>query len=261
MGIQKQVRIDQVLVFQSGDNSRDLGRALWAALEEVSRYFTCTPTDGWLEVPLATKSGSVGLIRAEFRKWYVAPELPPDFREEVEATGSYVSIDPGGKDTLWTGAEQSPSIYDHRKLGTAVASMLELESAAILIDQEIDPPSEWRYIVWDWYFGGAVISFAPIDPHYWGIGEAVDDQARVQEIKRGARAACMSVTGSILGLSRCDNPRCFMFGGVDSVSGLSDMLSLGPEHQVTGLARGRFDEYDQDPNVVSTPVPESAEAS
>lgn len=52
MTIEKPLLIDQVILFKSEQQSRRLGRALWAVLEEVSRYFTPISPDGWLEVPV-----------------------------------------------------------------------------------------------------------------------------------------------------------------------------------------------------------------
>jgi hypothetical protein len=251
MSIEKHLNIDQVLLFKSGRESQRLGKALWAVLEEARRYFTPTSPDGWLEVPVASNPTVAARVRPHFRKWYVAPE-PPDL-PGLPADTYYQLTDNAARE-FWAEAERGRGLYDHHSLGVSISSKLNLERAAVLVDQEIVPPSTWRYVIWNSYPGGAVISIAPIDPQYWGLPDGVDNDMRVSEVKRGARAATMSVVGSLLGLSRCDNQACFMFNAVDSVTRLAKMHSLGEEHRVRGLARGRFPLDDKaDPNDVLSP--------
>jgi hypothetical protein len=251
--IEKPLRIDQVILLKSEDQSRRLGIALWAAVEEVSRFFTPASPDGWLEVPVISSSASTARIRPEFRKWYLAMEIPDGLPEDSSWT--YERLDEHALGQLWDDSLQRRGTYDHQTLGVSISSRLESEAAVILVDQEIVPPSQWRYVIWGGYPGGAVISIAPIDPQYWGQAPDEDPIRQVNEVKRGARAATMSVTGSLLGLSRCDNSECFMFAAVDSVTRLDEMTTLGPEHRVQGLSRMRLPSDKDDPDVPSTPVP------
>jgi hypothetical protein len=254
VGIEKEHVIDQVLVFKDEEKSAQLGPALWAALEEVSRYFTPNSPDGWLELPLPSTSQGTARVRPVFRRRYVAPVAPAELEDALG--GDYQPLDEKDTMLLWSEAERRNNVYDPVTLGVAISNRFGLESSIVVVDQEIQPPSNWRYVIWSGYPGGAVISFVPIDPQYWGSSSSQDgpDQDRLNEIKRGVRASAMSVAGSFVGLSRCDNPRCFMFAAVDSVTRLDEMLSLGPEHSVLGLARGAFPPRQEDPNEVATPL-------
>ena len=102
----------------------------------------------------------------------------------------------------------------------------------IITDQEIEPPPDWRYIIWDDVRNGEVISIAPTDPDYWRERSA----NRVGTIKHRVRTAGMSIFGVALGLERCGNPHCFLFKDVASADVLDTMLSLGHEHQWALLA-------------------------
>jgi hypothetical protein len=251
--IEKPLRIDQVVLLKSEEQSRRLGRALWAAVEEASQFFTPVSPDGWLDVPVISSSASTARLKPEFRKWYLATEIPDDLPHDSSWT--YERLEKPELERLWDGSQRRRGTYDHQTLGVAVSSRLESEAAVVVVDQEIVPPSELRYVIWSGYPGGAVISIAPIDPQYWGQAPDEDPTGQVNNVKRGARAATMSVTGSLLGLSRCDNSECFMFAAVDSVTRLDEMTTLGPEHQVEGLARMRFPSRQDDPGVPWIPQP------
>lgn len=101
----------------------------------------------------------------------------------------------------------------------------------IVTDQEIEPPSGWRYIIWSEVFCGKVISIAPTDPLYWRERTSNREGA----IKHRVRTAGLNIVGVHLGLARCDNPNCFLFDDVSSAAVLDNMLVLGKEHGWTSL--------------------------
>jgi hypothetical protein len=257
MGIAKQLNVDLVLLFKSEKKAGRFGGALWTALEEVSEYFTPTSQDGWLEVPIVSDPRTRARVQPRFRRWFVAPVLPDDV--QVGSSDSFEKLDGDEAQELWGAAERRTRLYDHDLLGVSISSRLGLETAAIITDREIAPPPDWRYLIWSGFQGGAVISTAAIDPRYWGLRDP-EDERRVKEVKRRARAATMSVSGSLLGLSRCENPRCFMFAAVDSASTLDEMCSIGVEHEVKGLGRGIFPLDQPDATEVLRPKPIAQEA-
>lgn len=101
----------------------------------------------------------------------------------------------------------------------------------IVTDQEIEPPSGWRYIIWDEVPHGEVISVAPTDPLYWRERTSNREGA----IKHRVRTAGLNIAGVLLGLTRCDNTNCFLFDDVASTAVLDNMLVLGKEHGWTSL--------------------------
>jgi hypothetical protein len=123
----------------------------------------------------------------------------------------------------------------------------------LVTDQEITPPPDWRYVLWDSCRNGVVVSIAPIDPHYW----SERGEYRVQTIKHRVRVACCAALSEMLGLERCDNPTCLLYASVDSVISLDQMILLGPEHNIPALADHGFDARPSDPAQVQpiiTPV-------
>ena len=111
----------------------------------------------------------------------------------------------------------------------------------LVTDVELTPPPDWRYIIWDTFPLGCVVSLAPLDPRYWG--ERMPHDERVGTIKRRARAAMLAIVGALVGLQRCANDRCYLFADINSVLRLDEMTHLGPEHEVEALAfRGFVDE-------------------
>jgi predicted Zn-dependent protease len=121
---------------------------------------------------------------------------------------------------------------DHEKLAELIKSKMSAKLSKLpmilVTNQEITPPSGWRYIIWDWDDKKVnhVISAAPLDPSYWG------DQTsqRVSAIKHRVRVAGLNITGSLLGLKDCENAHCFLNRNVESTDVLDGMLFLGPEH-------------------------------
>lgn len=258
MGIQKELVIDLVLTLRSHDNSAVLGPALWAGLAEVGNYFTPGSSSGWLEVPLPTRSREQAIVRPRFRRWYVATAPPPFPLEEQGMDSEFVLVEEGKAREIWERSQQRRTQHDHAILGPGIAAHVTdiagtaLDSAIIVVDRELIPPPDWRYVLWSSFPGGAVISIAPMDPDYWGA--PAPHSRRKQEIKQGMRAAALCVAGTRIGLSRCENPGCFMFAAVDSVSRLPEMRQLGTEHTVTGLDRGIFPSPDPDPERVTVPL-------
>lgn len=262
MGIQKELVIDMVLTFHSNEASSALGRPLWAGLAEVARYFTPSSPGRWLEVPLPTRSREQAIVLPRFRRWYVATAPPPFPLGEDEVDSQFVQLPEERVTETWEGSRLRRTQHDHAVLGPAISACISdiaevaLGSVIVVVDREIVPPSDWRYVLWDSFPGGTVISTAPMDPNYWGA--PVPERERKREMKQGMRAAALCIAGTRIGLSRCENPNCFMFGAVDSVSRLPEMRQLGPEHTVMGLERGIFPVSESHPDRVTAPLmPES----
>jgi|SRR5271157_2230380 len=116
----------------------------------------------------------------------------------------------------------------------------------LVTDQQITPPPDWRYIIWDGIRAGSVISIAPTNPNYWHA----DDPDRVATIKHRVRTACLCSVGEFLGLKRCQNPTCLLYAEVDSVSCLDGMVLLGREHRKKKLTNHGFEPKPRQPNVV-----------
>ena len=150
-------------------------------------------------------------------------------------------------------ASQRPDLYERlnvgQPIGTEGRSLLDLLRDApllLVVDQELTPPPNWRYIICADCRAGVVVSIAPIDPHYWHER----DENRVAIIKQRVRAACCSALGGLLGLERCDNPSCMLYESVESVSNLDRMILLGPEHGISLLADHGFEARPSDPTQV-----------
>ncbi len=261
MGLQKELVIDLVILPGSSRDSEAFGPLLWSTLEEVMTYMA-PADDRWLEVPLPTRSRPVALVRPEYRRWYLAHDPPSFDLGEGPLGGHHLRLSDAQSDELWGNAYERRSRFSAEALGTGVATLLgeahgiSGDFVIVVTDRELVPPTDWRYVLWDGFPGGAVISVAPMDPRYWGAAMSASAVARRSAIKQGARAATMSVVGSKIGLSRCENSNCFMFAVVDSVARLSQMRYLGPEHSVAGLERSVFPEIELNPDEVTFPEPE-----
>jgi hypothetical protein len=139
---------------------------------------------------------------------------------------------------------------DHSALASSIREQLNLDYSSPLIlvtNQPITPPPQWRYTIWQPVVGGVVLSTAALDPAYWE-GPAARDASvnRLRVLKHRTRAANAGVLGSLIGFYRCDNPACFLFADIDSVTRLDDMLYFGAEHAVPDLT-GRGFAADEDP--------------
>jgi len=248
--VSEPVDIVQVLLLFDAQTSSELGLALWAALVEAERFYN-------LEKP-----------RAKFQRYYISPNTPPipgllgsalrgvgkffSGNRMAEYAASHLSQDESlqSSESSFKAAGRYKNTYDQTKLGQAVGELLsgkvEYKQLLIVTDREITPPNDWRYVIWDSINGGVVISIAPLDPKYWRNR----DPNRIATVKYRARAAVLSCIGSMLGLDRCDNPDCFLFRDVDSVSTLDLMSELGPEHHIDELKGRGFQPIVNDPSII-----------
>jgi hypothetical protein len=191
----------------------ETGPALWAMLQEVVALYN---VDGDVVLP---------------ERWCVMPERVPALGAVV-ADDEQIVIGRHEMDRLFeTASGRYEGTLDAGPLAERVHALLAergVEPAALhlVTDQELTPPPEWRYILWDGKDDWGVVSLAPMDPNYWGM--LTPDRTR--QIKSRARAASISHVGELLGLERCKNPRCFLFANVDSVLRLDRMISIGKEH-------------------------------
>lgn len=216
--------IAYVVVCRDDDGARELGGMLWSVLAEVSVFYN-------LDKP-----------RGEFKRWWLGNNAPTNLT--IGNSDHIVTRKLGDK--WWEPLQSSSSwLIDQERLAKAVRELIPQEEGRIIVvtDEEITPPPEWRYIIWDGSLKGAgVASLAPLDPRYWG--DRTPD--REQIIKRRIRAALLSMTGTRLGFQRCNNTRCYLYANVDSVTALDVMIALGHEHEQEGLSdkvfSGRIDE-------------------
>ena len=247
MGRQKTVEIAQILLVGNPKASLPLAGALWAAFDEVQRFYA--PDDDWLEVPLFR--GSTVEVRPSFTAHYVSWEVPPEVPAEA------VIDDEEAIERILRESAGGPALFDHAVLGPLVHELVDPRgTSVVLTDLEILPPPEWRYMIWDAFPSGAVVSFAPLDPAYWAT-RGIGDRDQVATTKARARTACLTVVGSLLGIGRCRNERCIMLANVDSVLRLDDMVSLGAEHGIEALARRSFagsDDPAEPESIVTTEV-------
>ena len=215
--------ITHAVVLQNHELAGELGRMLWSVLAEVSAYYN-----------------SDQQTRAHFdRKWVGMPAKWP--LDDADRAHQVPAPFDG---TWWRSLQHMGRLIDQEQFARRLREVVPGEESVVTVtDAEITPPPEWRYVIWESFDSGdAVISFAPLDPKYWGDR----DPDRVNTIKRRVRAALLGVTGGLLGLEECDNTRCFLYKNVDSVSVLDNMIALGLEHGVPGLTNkvfaGRIDE-------------------
>jgi hypothetical protein len=203
--------IVQVLLLTSPE-AATLRPTLWAVLEEVETLYNHHRQ------------------RAVFARQMVAAEVRQapsgDNRPEQFAQVSEQDL-PALRD-------QAAGVYvgtlDAARLAELVRKQLAVPDRRrlfILTEHEITPPEDWAYILWLETPAGIVVSTAATDPDYWGTPEP----DRLKVIKHRARAACMAATGIQLGFERCNNPSCYLFVEVDSVTRLDLMVAIGPEHE------------------------------
>jgi hypothetical protein len=155
---------------------------------------------------------------------------------------------------------QFTQTIDQRKLADAIRESLDPSLPAdmkfcLVTDQELTPPPEWRYLIWDDCstdrLAGGVASLAPIDPAYWRIR----DPWRVARIKHRIRTACLSMVAECSGSERCDDTKCFLFMDVESADRLDAMVRLAPGHpdlpELTGWGFGKLSDQ---PEIVEKPI-------
>ncbi len=247
----------QILVLFEEKNALDYGLALWAALHEVEHFYR----------PAAPS--------LTYRRYFVSPASPePSFLTRIARSLGQIFVNaPEGSaiDLLdprtirpiskQLRAEEA-AVIDQHQLVAAVRDVTdEMSDAPMLIvtDRAIIPPRDWRYIIWD--AAGSIwsdtvsppavaLSVAPLDPRYWRESET----DRIATIKSRARAAALSITGSMLGIGRCADRACFMFNPVSSVLTLDGMRRFGRDHDLPELEGRRFDSRVTDPGAVSPVV-------
>jgi hypothetical protein len=261
------ISINQVLLFRDSTNSKELGEALWAAAKEVENFY------------------KLGEQPAVFRRIYLSEVIPETINRSITGTNlpllrkilgffSGTADQDINKETpeLTIGGRQSESrwkkvegkfarTYDAEKILQMVRELAGEEQSTInpvvVTDVMLTPPPEWRYIIWDGDKTGTVISIPPTDPKFWRIR----DPNRIAIIKHRVRTAFLSTVGESIGLKRCDNERCFLFGDVDSVTRLDSMVVLGPEHNIKALKQRGFEIMPTDPTkvqvVTENPEPEA----
>lgn len=118
-----------------------------------------------------------------------------------------------------------------KQVRSATAGFIKAtEPLVIVVNQELTPPPEWRYLLWDTKELTSVISANQMDPSYLSVGQ----ENRFDVIERRLRAAMFCSVGESLGLSRCDNDACYMRRDVLSVTDLDAMNSYGAEHDGEG---------------------------
>jgi hypothetical protein len=204
-----------VLLVREPETLDSLGPALWATFEEVEKLYN-------LDRQLA-----------RFSRTCVAPEMPAGLTARIRSDDS-LRPDVGEWNDLWDqcGGSYSDTI-DQRCLVGRLKKMLghtprPLNASAIVVtDEELTPPPQWRYILWEACDGVTVVSTAAMDPEYWGIS----DPDRLRTLKHRVRASCMCAVGMALGFDRCENEQCYLFEKVDSVLRLDLMRTIGREHR------------------------------
>ena len=241
------IPITQLLLLGDAKTARELGDVLWLALDETRRLFTPDGAPAAFNIPLP--GGRLVAVQPEIQMLLLARTAVPHVAREHWLEGgeshAVAVIEQALKD-----AADSRSSLDHSALASSVQAQLGRDETIPLLlvtEQPVTPPPHWRYAIWQPVAGGVVLSTAALDPTYWGEttrGEV--DVARLRVLKHRTRAASATVVGSLIGLYRCDNPTCFMFGNIDSVTRLDGMLHLGAEHAVPELT-GRGFAREEDP--------------
>jgi hypothetical protein len=175
--------------------------------------------------------------KERFKCWrgFLGPSVPTEILRDV--CGDCAFVCPSGvSDAFWHSVRgKFIATIDQRLVGDAIREFFQPDLPAdakfcIVTDQELTPPPDFRYIIWDDCAQdpseGGIASLAPLDPRHWRI----KDPDRLATIKRRVRTACISITGECLGFKRCENPRCFLYLYVDATEPLDEMALLGPEH-------------------------------
>lgn len=225
----KPVPLLQVLLFAEEQNLRDYGRAVWVAFEEVATFYQrAMPELSYHRFVYDSGGTDPDTLRAE---WSEAP-----------------GVAPGLGSSLWQSLRSRPSaVFDQEKMVDTVRRALgeRCSDSRLLVctDQQIRPPEDWRYILWDVVGKDVVVSTAAMDPNYWGA--RIPD--RVATIKHRMRTAALSGTGEQLGLKRCSKAICLLYREVVSVECLDTMLLLGREHGVSSLEGLGFDPRPREP--------------
>jgi hypothetical protein len=250
------------LLLLEDEQSKELASALWAALLETEQFYNHdhkrTEMRRHFVSPFAPSLGPLDNARRAMGRLVRGPHAADALERLSQSERRKQSI----ADVRTAG--RFAGTYDQLKLGEAARELLqpiEPDSPLLIVtDREITPPAEWRYIISDEIDNGAVISAAPTDPLYW----RERNPHRVAVIKHRVRTAALGIVGSFLELKECDNPGCFMYSDVDSVTTLDAMTQMGPEHDLPKLAGLGFWPIVNEPGliqpIVADPGPEESRA-
>jgi predicted Zn-dependent protease len=246
------ISINQVLLFRDPTNSKELGEALWAAAREVENFYNfgeqrAVFRRSYLSENTPDNIGPSGITT----KWswlkHILDYLPGTPDQNINNATSEVTINISQSDPRWnTAAGMWTRTYDANKILQMVRELVADKSTEIPIvvtDLMLTPPPELRYVIWDTNEKGGVISIPPMDPQFWRI----IDPHRISTIKHRVRTAFLAAVGEVLGLTKCDNEQCFLFGDVDSASCLDRMVFFGPEHNIETLKQQGFKILSDDP--------------
>ncbi|WP_164933649.1 hypothetical protein [Bradyrhizobium guangzhouense] len=250
----KPVKMIQALALFDEKTAGDCGLALWAAFHEVEEFYK--------------RAGA----RIDYQRYFIAPVMPaaPFLWNIAHLVGRFI---PGGQlqramDVLSSDQTRPLKLddqlawgtrgrtYDQSQLALAVRNLIGPVGSdyhlMIVTDRLITPPPKWRYIIWETLemVNASVISATPLDPDYWRD----KDPDRVLTVKKRARAAVLNITGGLIGLKHCDNPACFLFDDVDSVTVLDEMKCIGPEHNLNALDGYGFNDRQKDPTIIEPPA-------
>lgn len=229
------VDLQLVLLLTDPRVAADLGEPAWLAAAEAAQLYA--PDEEWLTIPV--DDAREVSVKPMLRRRYIGPrpiagtesELP--YEDALNLLGEIGALSAGAKisGTSWV---------DQRALVALVGEALGTGDASVVVvtDRPIQPPADFRYLIWDAVPGGVAVSMATLDPRHWS--EPAELPERQRAVKRRLRAALCSVLGTLIGLVRCDNPWCFLYADVDTVTRLDNFLFIGEEHGVGSLTGRGF---------------------
>ena len=242
--VSRPVQIRVVLLL---DDPKPFGDAAWQAISDAAALFDVdggrieVSEYGSSEVRLATRVEPTYLGRGEVSGAW--PALPSE--RVVELLRLVEARNPSVKETPRRGSPGN-AVADPMALVAYVGDAVGASGSCVVVhDRPLQPPAGLRYVIWNPVPGGVAVSFATLDPWYWG--ERLDDVARRETVRRRLRAALCSVLGTAIGLVRCANPTCFLFANVDRVTALDAMVRIGEEHGAPALTGRGFTSAGDDP--------------
>jgi hypothetical protein len=222
----KEITTINLILFTPNEFSQEVAPAIWTAFKEIEAFYNS------------------GTQRLDFRSFDLGGAIP----EKKDGSITRQIQDTLRRDVKEQAQGKFSKTLDAKKVCKLVDNLLgeDIEAKIIVVDEELTPPSGWRYIIWR----NQVVSIVPVDPKHWGIS----DQNRVALIKHRVRTACLSMVGSLIGLRRCSNENCFLYSNVDSVNRLDAMVKFGSEHRITNLQDRGFDVLSEHPETIQPVV-------